>query len=127
MEVGRGPSSAMVPSREKSLYPGGNWEQRGGSADNLRMLAASSRVSSSERLQNTAPLPPHNALANVPDSHSSRRGRYQGPNGPGLMNTLSIQLQQISAVLVMAPNNPLAAGRAAQKMTSLAQVDAYPY
>jgi hypothetical protein len=38
------------------------------------------------------------------------------------MNTISIQLQQISAVLAMASNNPLAAGRAAQKLTVMAQV-----
>lgn len=42
--------------------------------------------------------------------------------GPGLVNTLSIQLQQISAVLAMAQNNPLAAGRAAHKVTILGQV-----
>ncbi|KAK3253935.1 hypothetical protein CYMTET_36835 [Cymbomonas tetramitiformis] len=47
-------------------------------------------------------------------------GRYTGASSPGLLNTLSVQLQQISAVLAMAPNNPLAAGRAAQKITMLA-------
>jgi len=53
-------------------------------------------------------------------AYSESRGALS--NGPGLVNTLSIQLQQVSAVLAMAQNNPLAAGRAAQKVFMLAQV-----
>lgn len=53
-------------------------------------------------------------------AYSENRGALS--NGPGLVNTLSIQLQQVSAVLAMAQNNPLAAGRAAQKVFMLAQV-----
>jgi hypothetical protein len=57
-------------------------------------------------------------------SWSDSRGALS--NGPGLVNTLCIQLQQVSAVLAMAQNNPLAAGRAAQKVYMLAQVRSRP-